>query len=183
MFRYPLGPQAELRLLEMQHAEGLFALIDQNRTHLRRWLTWVDNNRAVADSRSFIRSALQQFADNRGFAAGIWYRGALAGMIGYNDIDWFDSKAELGYWLGEQFQGHGLMTLACRALTSHSFHDLHLNRVEILCAEGNSRSRAVPERLGFTQEGIMRQAEWLHDHFVDLVIYAVLASEWQQPRH
>ncbi len=174
MFFRPLGNDAELRLLEMRHAEELFTLIDQNRFHLRQWLGWVDGNQSIADSHNFIRGTLQQFANNNGFQAGIWFQGALAGIIGYNYIDWHNSKAELGYWLGAPFQGHGLVTRACQALIDYSFDDLHLNRIEILCAAGNLRSRAVPERLGFTQEGILRQAEWLYDHFVDLVVYAML---------
>jgi len=178
MFARSLGNDAELRLLEMRHAEELFALVDQNRLHLRQWLNWVDDNRSVADSRSFIRGALQQFANNNGFQTGIWFQGTLAGVIGHNYIDWLDSKAEFGYWLGAPFQGHGLMTSACRALIEHSFDDLRLNRVEILCASGNLKSRAIPERLSFTQEGVFRQAEWLYDHFVDLVVYGLLADEW-----
>jgi ribosomal-protein-serine acetyltransferase len=180
MFRYPLAAGAELRLLELHHAEQVFDLVEQNREHLRRWLTWVDTTHTVHDSRTFIRNTLQQFADNRGFSAGIWYQGALAGVIGYNYIDWQDSKAEFGYWLGEPFQGRGLMTRACRALMSHAFDELYLNRVEILCATGNARSRAIPERLGFTQEGVLRQAEWLTDRFVDLVVYAMLVSDWRR---
>ena len=51
--------------------------------------------------------------------------------------------------------------------------------MEILCATGNTRSRAIPERLGFTQEGIIRQAERFNDHYNDLVVYGMLASEWK----
>jgi ribosomal-protein-serine acetyltransferase len=202
MFVLSLGDDAELRLLEMRHAEELFTLVDQNRFHLRQWLGWVDGNQSILDSRTFVRSALQQFANNNGFQAGIWLKGAgargaaenagtqfqqapaaagvLAGVIGYNYIDWQNSRTEFGYWLGAPFQGHGLITRACLALIDYSFDELRLNRVEILCAEGNTRSRAVPERLSFTQEGIFRQAEWLYDHYVDLVVYAMLADEWQR---
>jgi ribosomal-protein-serine acetyltransferase len=178
MFTCSLGDDAWLRLLELRHAEELFTLVDHNRLHLRPWLGWVDGHQSIDDSRSFIRGTLQQFANSNGFQAGIWCEGALAGVIGYNYIDWQNGKTELGYWLGEPFQGHGLITRACRALTDHSFDELRLNRVEILCAAGNTRSRAVPERLGFTQEGILRQAEWLHDHYVDLVVNAMLADHW-----
>lgn len=187
MFRLMLGEDAELRLLEVRHAEPLFALIEQDRAYLRQWLAWVDGNHSVDDSQVFIRNVLQQFANNNGLQAGIWFRGAvargaaegvLAGVIGHNYIDWANGKTELGYWLGAAFQGRGLMTRACRALTDYSFHELHLNRVEILCAAGNRKSRAIPERLGFTQEGTLRQAEWLYDHYVDLVVYGMLAAEW-----
>jgi len=183
MFRYPLSADAELRLLEMHHAAQVFDLVDQNREHLRRWLTWVDTTQTGSDSRTIIRNGLQQFADNRGCSAGIWYQGALAGVIAYHYLDWRDSKTEFGYWLGESFQGHGLMTSACQALVTHAFEELSLNRVEIFCASGNTKSRAIPERLGFTQEGVLRQAEWLHDRFVDQVVYGMLASEWAHKSH
>jgi ribosomal-protein-serine acetyltransferase len=52
------------------------------------------------------------------------------------------------------------------------------NRVVIACASKNQRSRAIPERLGFTHEGVAREAEWLYDRFVDSEIYALLNREW-----
>ena len=44
----------------------------------------------------------------------------------------------------------------------------------------NTRSRAIPERLGVTQEGVLRRANWLYDHFVDLAAYSMPAAEWQR---
>ena len=70
------------------------------------------------------------------------------------------------------------MTEACRIYTCHAFATWNLNRVEIRCAVENRRSRAIPERLGFQSEGTIREAEWLYDHFVDHVIYGMLASDW-----
>jgi ribosomal-protein-serine acetyltransferase len=72
------------------------------------------------------------------------------------------------------------MTKACRFLVDYAFAELKLNRVEIRCATGNHKSRAIPERLGFKLEGTVRQAEWLYDHFVDHALYGMLASEWSQ---
>jgi ribosomal-protein-serine acetyltransferase len=140
----------------------------------------VDSIRTVEDRTNFIRRALKQFAENDGLQAGIWHKGRLAGVVGCHSIDWQNRSTTLGYWLGEGFQGKGIMTEACRAMVNHAFRELGLNRVGIACATENHRSRAIPERLGFRQEGVQRQAEWLYDCFVDRALYAMLASEWRE---
>ena len=175
MFARALGGGTELRLLEERHAGEL---TDRDRGHLREWMPWLDGNRTVEDRKEFIRGALGQFAANNGFQAGIWHGGRLAGVVGHHGIDWANRSTSLGYWLAEEYEGRGLMTAACRALVDHAFGELGLNRVVIVCATGNRKSCAIPERLGFRQEGVHRQAEWLYDRFVDHALYAVLAAEW-----
>ena len=63
----------ELRLLEERHAAELFTAVERNREHLRQWLPWVDVTRNQDDGLAFIRSSLEMFAANQGFAAGIWH--------------------------------------------------------------------------------------------------------------
>lgn len=178
MFEHQVNDEIKLRLLEPHHADTLFVLVDSNRQHLRQWLPWLDANVAVSDTLHFIQATQRQFADNSGFVAGIWYCGELVGVIGHNRIDWENRISWPGYWLAEGFQGKGIMTKSCRVLIKHAFAELHLNRIDIRCAVWNSKSRAIPERLGFQQEGIIRQAEWLYDKFVDHIIYGILKSEW-----
>ncbi|MEK4220716.1 GNAT family protein [Bacillus sp. FSL W8-0102] len=179
MLRLPIDDRTYLKLLEEQDAEPLFNLTDSCRTYLREWLPWVDSTKAVEDTISFIESSKKKFASKNGMDAGIWYNGQLAGIIGLHFIDWTNKKTSIGYWLGEPFQGRGLMTKACIAMIHHIFNDLQLNRVEIRCAVLNSKSRAIPERLGFSKEGTIREAEWLYDHFVDHIVYSMLAREWK----
>lgn len=178
-FRIPVDAQVELRIVEAWDAEELFQLIERNRAHLRQWLPWVDYETSVEDSQHFVQRTLQNYLDNESFTMGIRYHGQLAGLISYHTINWPGRNVEIGYWLGAEFQGKGLMTRACRAMVDYAFAKLALNRVAILCAPGNLRSRAIPERLGFTREGTLRECEWLYDHFVDLVVYSMLAREWQ----
>jgi ribosomal-protein-serine acetyltransferase len=73
------------------------------------------------------------------------------------------------------------MTEAVRALVTHAFEAWELNRVQIRVAVGNVRSRAIPERLGFKQEGVFRQAERIGDRFEDIVVYSMLVGEWSMP--
>jgi len=93
-------------------------------------------------------------------------------------LDRHNRKTEIGYWLAVSYQGKGLMTKTCKMLVAYAFVEYQLNRVEIHCAIGYIRSRAIPERLGVTQEGVLREAAWLYDHFVDHVVYGMLAREW-----
>ncbi|HEY2584288.1 MAG TPA: GNAT family protein [Tepidisphaeraceae bacterium] len=176
MLSHPLSAEAELQLIGPQHAEPLFGLIDQNRAHLRQWLAWVDDIQSVDDERQFVQRSADRLASNGAFHCAIMHRGVLAGTIGLHDIDHANRKAEIGYFLAVEYQGKGLMTLACRAVTEHLFSDLKLHRAIIFCGTENRRSRAIPERLGFKLEGIHRDAEWIRDHFVDLACYAKLAT-------
>lgn len=178
MFKYELQNETELRLLEARHAGELFALTDQSRVYLREWLPWVDFTKTIDDSRQFIEAGLKQFSSNNGFQAGIWYKGELAGVIGLHHINWANKATSIGYWLGEKFQGNGLMTLACRALVDYCFMELQLNRIEIRVAVKNQKSMAIPMKLGFQQEGCLRGVEWLYDHYVDHAVFGLTKEEY-----
>ena len=74
------------------------------------------------------------------------------------------------------------MTRACRTLVTTAFKDLGLHRVEIRVVTENNRSRAIPEKLGFTREGVLRQAALLYNRYHDLEIYSMLKDEWPATR-
>lgn len=162
----------ELKLLELKDAEELFALVDSCRSYLKEWLPWLDGAKRVEDAKYFLEQSQKEFQLRRGLQTGIWYNGRLAGVIGFYRIDWSNGTAYLGYWLGEKYQGQGIMTKSVKALVHYAFNELGLKRVEIRCAEENLRSRAIPERLGFINEGTAKEREWLYDHYVCHVIYA-----------
>lgn len=177
------SPDIQLRLLGDSDAPALFALVDRHRAHLRAWLPWLDSQRTAADSLQFVRLVRDQFRNNESLTLGVWYRSILCGVIGYHRFDWLNKSSMIGYWLASDYQGKGIMTESCRAMLDHGFRQLGLHRVEIRCATGNSRSRAIPERLGFVEEGIARHGEWLYERYVDLVVYSMLAPDWKKSQH
>lgn len=179
MLGYKINDDIQLKLLETRHAEELYQLTDRNRKYLREWLPWLDGTVSADQTRQFIQFTLKAFADNDGLSLGIFYKDKIAGCIGLHSIDWGNRKTSIGYWLGAEFQGLGIMTNACKAVVDYVFHELRLNRVEIRAAEFNAKSRAIPERLRFTYEGKVREAEWLYDHYVDHVIYGMLKDDWE----
>lgn len=178
MFDVKIDEEVYVRQLDQQMAKPLFTLIDGQRPYLREWLPWVDATKTWEDSLAYIESAEQQAAAGNGFHAGVFYKGEIAGCIGIHGIDNSNRKTSIGYWLGRDFQGRGIMTRSCRAVTNYVFRSLDMNRVEIRAGEGNRRSRAIPERLGFVLEGKIRQSEWLYDHFIDHMVYGMLAEDW-----
>ena len=79
--------------------------------------------------------------------------------------------------MGEAFVGRGLVTKAAKRVVAHLFEAEQLHRLEMQCGTENVRSRAVPERLGFTLEGVRRQSHWITDRFIDHAVYGLLADE------
>ncbi len=178
MFKHIIDEDVELRLLDVCHSQEMFNLIDSSREHLRKYLPWVDDTISVNDTRTFIESSKSKYASNNGFDVGIWYKGELAGVIGFHSINRSIKEISIGYWLSERFLGKGIMTKACREFIHFAFNNYKFNRVEIRCAEDNFKSRAIPERLGFTKEGIIRDGELLGEGYVNCVVYGILKREW-----
>ena len=152
-------------------------MIVANRAYLARWMPWAARS-DLAAARDFIRTSRRQLADNQGFQVAIVEDGRIVGCAGYHRLDWDDRWTSIGYWIAESAQGHGTVTRTVTALVDHAFREWKLNRVEIRAGVENTRSRAVIERLGFTEEGVRRQAERVGDRWIDHAVYSMLAADW-----
>jgi ribosomal-protein-serine acetyltransferase len=170
------GEGSRLRLFDERDAPELHALIELNRERLSEWLPWAAAQ-SPEDTSAFIAGTRKQVASNDGFQTAIVRGGRIAGVVGYVWVDWDNRATGIGYWLGEEFEGEGTMTAAVRALAEHALAAWELNRVEIRVASGNRRSRAIPERLGFREEGTLRKAQRIGDRHVDLAVYSMLSDE------
>ena len=167
-----------LRVLHEDDASELFELTDDNRAHLRRWLPWLDVVTREADTRAYLRATMKQRKEGRGPVFGIHHESRLAGVIGFLPLDRVNRFGEIGYWLAANKQGRGIMTECCRFVVRYGFLTLDLNRVQIAAATENRHSRAIPERLGFKLEGVLRARENLYGTFVDHAVYSLLRSEF-----
>ncbi|PIC99119.1 MULTISPECIES: GNAT family N-acetyltransferase [unclassified Sporosarcina] len=180
MFMLQVTEDISLKLVGQKDAEELFAVVNGSREHLREWLPWVDSMTEADQYGPIIHSWLQQFADEDGFQAGIMYKGHLAGFAGFHTVNYTNRQTSIGYWLAQDYQGKGIMTAVVSSLVDYAFEEYDLHRVEIRCATGNIRSQAIPERLGFMKEGVIRDGEFLYDHYHDLIVYGMLEDEWKK---
>jgi ribosomal-protein-serine acetyltransferase len=178
MFNLKVDEELELRILSQDLDQTIFDVATENYDYLHRWVIWMNENTNLESIQIFLKTCERNFQANKAKDFGIYWQSDFAGIVSLVNISQQNKSAEIGYWIAEKFGGHGIVTKSCKALLAYAFNELKLNSVRILCASGNLKSRAIPERLGFTQEGIEREAGWLHTRFVDHVVYSMLAKEW-----
>lgn len=172
---WDLGDGAVLRPYAIDDLEALWAAVEPERERLGRWLHWANLLSSIDDERGWLEGAASPETADEHFA--IWVEDRIAGSVGLlmNELE---GDHEIGYWLTSAFEGRGLMTRACREIVSHAFEEHAAHRVTIAAAVSNARSRAVPERLGFVFDGVVREATRTHEGFSDLAVYGILDREW-----
>lgn len=176
----PVREDLELRILDPSDAQAFFDLTRKNNKHLRQWLGWLDDDKTVADTEKYIIESNKRFSDKEGLDLAIFYENKQAGGIGLFPWDTANKKTSIAYWLAEEFQSKGIMSDSLKKVIDYAFTEMELNRIEITVAIENTRSSALPKKLGFILEGISREGSWLYDHFVDLEVYSLLAKEWKK---
>ena len=152
-------------------------MIAANRAHLAEWLPWAASH-GFEDSVEYLRRKDLQVATNDGFEVAIVLDGRIVGGTGFHRVDWVNRATSIGYWLAAEAQGRGLMSAAVGALLDHAFGPMELHRVVIEVVVGNERSAAIPERLGFHREALLREAKLVRGDYRDTVLYAMLAPDW-----
>jgi len=167
-----------LRLRDESHARETFWLIKKNEDHLRPWMKWIDKVESVEDSVSNIELNIEEWDLKTDLHLGIFRDELLIGMISLHNIDYLNHKAYIGYWLDKDNEGRGIMTDSARAMIEYAYAELGMNRIEIRVGVNNVKSRAIPERLGFTQEGVIRDGEYVNGRFIDLAVYGLLKKEY-----
>jgi len=170
----------KLELLAPGHAPALYTAIDSSRDHLAAFLPWVSNMNNQADVEQYIGNCISLYREQREASFVIIDRETIIGRIGIHHINLFNRSGAIGYWITAAAKGKGIVTRSCEAVINYGFKVLGLHRIEIKAAVHNLRSRAIPEKLGFTREGMLRQAELVNDVFFDLVLYAMLSHEWKK---
>lgn len=177
-----INQRLSLEVITDPIADLLFLAIDDNRAHLSAFLSWVGNMKVPDDFKDYIVASRLLSSTGKELSYAIVFNGIPVGRIGLHHINSQNKNASIGYWLTKSAEGNGLILNSCKALISYGFRELKLKRIEIKAAVNNSRSQAVPEKLGFTKEGLLRKAELVNHKFLDLVLYSILDEEWEEKK-
>ncbi|MDQ3810395.1 MAG: GNAT family N-acetyltransferase [Chloroflexota bacterium] len=176
-----LGPRVRLRPYDEADAPRLWQAIDSSREHLAAWLPWVGTYGTPDDARAEARRLRARWLLRDDLVVGIFDRasGELLGGSGLSRIDWQIRRFEIGYWLRQSALGHGYITEAVEVLTRFAFDQLGAQRVLIRMDARNTRSRAVPERLGFVYEGCLRnELADVHGNPRPIDVFALIPEDY-----
>jgi len=179
LFPCKCRPELEFRLLERRDAEDFFQLNQKNMEYLIPWMPRIAENRSIAFTEKIIDKFLDEYCQGIGFRLGIWQNGQLVGYVGLINVDRINMIGNVSCWIDHDHQGQGIFTTAIKVVVNYGFDVINLNKINWSCAVGNNASQHVAEKLGFSQDGLLRQDERLANGYVDHVINSVLKSEWE----
>ena len=155
MFYRYVDIEMQLCLLTKEKSQALYNLTTRNRAYLRQWLPWLDGIQKPGDTDFFIRACLKRFATGEQMTCGILFQNAAGGVLPvFNRYNYSTGTAYIGYWLSQEMTGRGIMTRAVKELEQIAFQEMNMHKVEIHCARENNPSRRIPQRLGYTEEGM-----------------------------
>ena len=164
------------------HAPQLMEAVVETLDALRPWMPWADHIATLTEAQENCQSAEKDFRDGSDYRLHLFLRESLTfvGGSGLHQVDWSVPKVEIGYWVRASCSGKGYITEAVREISRFAMQTLGANRVEIRMSSRNTKSRRIPERLGFTFEGMLRNdARHVDGTLRDTCVYAKTRNSQQ----
>lgn len=188
MFEELRGARVVLRPYTLADAEERHSANAESRDHLRPWEPeQADAFQTLDETRDWIVRVSADWLLRKRFSMGIWhiqthrYLGGI-GLRPREPDGWAIPAFSIGYWVRVSEQGHGYITEAVRLLTAYVLTALQAQRIEIVCDARNTRSMAVAERVGFVQEGRLRNAwRYADGTLADEMVYALTPADTLSP--
>lgn len=177
-FKLKVDKYTELLPPRKAYAEPIYLIVEKQRAYLGNWLPWANLTKSPDDIRKFLKESALYNKGGQRFTTFIFHKGKIAGSIGFVKIDKENHKAEIGYWLKHELQGSGIISRSCAALITFAFKNFGLHRIEIKVHSQNTKSIAVPQRLGFVHEVTLREDTWMHGQFHSTELFSILKREW-----
>ena len=175
------APRVRMRWLEEADVDALFDIFSDTRS-MRFWSSpaLIERSQAVdllarihegLRSRTLYQWGVERKDDLR-----------IVGTTTLFHLDTGNARAEIGYYLGSAYWGNGYMQEALTALLDYAFNELKLRRIEADVDPRNAASLKAMERLGFKQEGLLRERWNVAGEIQDTVYFGLLAREWPPAR-
>lgn len=171
-------PRLILRPILPADAAALLAIFSDHDV-MQYWNTaaWT----SLADATAFIEHSNAAMRNNTALTLGIYDKDSavLLGKILLFRYDKQSKRAELGFGLSKACWGKGIVAEAGTALLQYAFSTLGLRRIEAEIDPANTASAKALKRLGFTQEGLLRQRWEINGVVSDSALFGLLQHEFR----
>lgn len=183
-------PRLVLRCWDPRDAPLLKEAIDASLEHLLPWMPWArDEPQSVELKMELLRQFRGRFDLDRDWSYGVFTcdESAVVGGAGLHPVSSGTPATrrhergvrEVGYWVASRFAGQGFATEAASALVRVGFELEHLERIDLHCELENVRSAAVARKLGFHEDGVLRERIARGDgSLAAKQVFSLLASEY-----
>lgn len=165
-----------IRMPKPGDGKVVYDAITASLAELKPWLPFAQREQSEEDVELNIRSSYISFLKREDLRLLVFHKetGEFIASSGLHRINWSIPRFEIGYWIDSRFSGRGYMTEAVEGITDFALRELQARRVEIRCDAKNVKSRAIPERLGYVLEGILKNDDLSPDtaELRDTCIYA-----------
>lgn len=167
-----------LRPASDQDAPSIVDAVRESTSTVGVWMSWATPSYSHADAIAWIRACEASRTEGTGYEFGIFTSetGRFVGAAGLNQFNKVNNFCNLGYWVRESAQRHGVATAAVAALRNYAFNGLGLARVEIVAAVSNEPSLSVARRAGATLECTARNRLQLHGKAVDACVFSFIPT-------
>ncbi|MBD2178325.1 GNAT family N-acetyltransferase [Pseudanabaena sp. FACHB-1998] len=165
-------PRLILRKMGLEDAEDIFAYASDPQT--TAYTLW-DYHRSIDDTYDYLHNFVWEiYRSGKGMCWGIVEKESNQ-LIGSCSLHLTPShrRAEMGYVLGREYWGQGLMTEASKAAIAFGFHMMFLLRIQAFCVVENVGSARVLEKSGMLFEGILHNYVFTKNRSWDVKMYAV----------
>ena len=170
------GKKVRLRAYREDDLKSAFAMI--NNQAVTRFLQFM-RPRSLEEEREWLNGTMRNQHPNAVGYAIESNDSEYLGGVGLMHLDQRNRSAELGISIARPDDwGKGYGTEAAILMLRHGFEELNLHRIHLRVYDYNERGRKSYEKIGFQEEGRLRQAHFRHGHWHDVVIMGILADEF-----
>lgn len=167
-----------LRSLNIDDAKEIHENIKDK--DVSKWTANVPYPYTLEMAHQFIEQSHITIENNKHIELGIVLKDAnkLIGVVGLLNLDLRNKHAEIGYWLGKNYWGKGFMPEAAKRIIKFGFNELDLHKIYGKHIDVNTNSKRIFEKLGFTQEGLLREQSLKEGIYYNKPIWSLLRDEF-----
>lgn len=153
-----LTPRLQIRPRQVGEGSVIAKAVRESIGTLKPWMPFAQSEPTDEKMEEHCRKSFAEFVARTNFTLSIYDRqgSSFIGSTGLHKPNWDVPAFHLGYWIHKDFEGKGFIQESTNALTRYAFEVLRARRLEIRCDSRNLRSLAVMKKLGFNQEGVLR---------------------------